>query len=412
MTKRRRTRRALLGILGWGLLIPVLSGVEDPVVAVKGGRILAGERGVIEGGLLLIKDGRIAAVGKDVAVPSGAEVIDATGSFIMPGLIDTFTNVGTEEPGTLGSDSDEKTAPLTPQLRIIDSFDPENPFIPLARNSGVTSALVAPAVGNLVAGQCALMRLYGTDVSAMAVKFPAAMQAALGEEPKMRFGPKNKAPQTRMGEAALLRQTFIDVQDYLRRISDHEKKKQEDEAAIDLKLQALVPVLSGELPLLVTANRYDDILTALRIADEFGLKIVLAGGAEAYRLGERLASRKIPVLLQPVEAAARTRLETRGAVPDNAARLWRAGVKIAFQTGSVKDVAGLIQQARVAVANGLPREEAFRALTLNPAEIFGVAGELGSLEKGKSADVVIFEDDPLRVPARVKQVIIRGEVVK
>jgi imidazolonepropionase-like amidohydrolase len=428
MRQRRRIQWALSGALALGLLIPGWSGSEDTVVAVKGGRVFSGDRGTIDGGILIIRDGRIAAVGKELTIPAGAKIIDAAGSFIMPGLIDTFTNIGTEEPGTLGSDSDEKTAPLTPHLRIIDSFDPENPFIPLARGSGVTAALVAPGVGNLVAGQCGLMRLWGVDATAMAVRFPAAMQAALGEAPKMRFGSKKKTPQTRMGEAALLRQTFIDVQNYLQQISDYEKKSREHEAkeekgeeekenapkppAVDLKLQALVPVLKGELPLLVTANRFDDILTALRIADEFGLKIILRGGAEAYRLKDRLAAKKIPVLLKPEEAAARLTLETQRAVPDNATLLWRAGVKFAFQTGSVKDVTGLIRQARVAVANGLPRDEALRALTLNAAEIFGAAGELGSLEKGKSADVVIFEDDPLRLPAKVKLVIIRGEIVR
>jgi imidazolonepropionase-like amidohydrolase len=254
------------------------------------------------------------------------------------------------------------------------------------------------------------------------------MQAALGEGPKMRFGAKNQAPQTRMGEAALLRQTFIDVQNYLQQVNDYERKNKEYEAkkkggekvedsipappAIDLKLQALVPVLKGELPFLVTANRYDDILTALRIADEFGLKVILGGGAEAYRLKERLAAKKIPVLLKPEEAASRLTLETRGAVPDNATRLWRAGLKFAFQTGSVKDVTGLIRQAHFAVANGLPRDEAWRALTLNAAEIFGVSAEMGSLEKGKSADLVIFEDDPLNAPTKVKWVIIQGELVK
>ncbi len=405
-----------------------LFGAEDSLIAVKGGRFFTGTAGTIDGGVLIIKSGKIAGLGKDLTVPFGARVIEATDSFIMPGLIDTYTDLGLEEPGTLGSDSDEKTSALTPHLRIIDGFDPENVFIPMARNSGVTAALVAPALGNLIGGQCGLMRLWGGDVGEMAVAFPAAMQAVLGEAPKMRFGAKKQMPQTRMGEAALLRQTFIDVQDYLRKISDYERKQAETQAkkkkprdvgdevlappAIDLKLQALVPVLQGKLPLLVAAHRFDDILTALRIADEFGLKIILCGGAEAYRLTDTLAKNGIPVLLKPEETAARLTLETGRAVADNAAKLWRAGVKVAFQTGSVKDVGGLVRQARVAAANGLPHDEALRALTLNAAEIFGVAEDLGSLEKGKSADLVIFDDDPLHGLAKVKLVIIRGEVAK
>lgn len=428
MSEKRRFHWLLAAALALGCFVLLLSGSQESYVAVKGGRFFTGTRGTIDDGVLIIKNGKIAGIGKDLAIPSGARLIEAAGAFIMPGLIDAFTNIGTEEPGTLGGDSDEKTSPLTPHLRIIDSFDPENVFIPMARKSGVTAALVAPAVGNLVGGQCGLMRLWGDRAEEMAVAFPAAMQAALGEAPKLRFGANKQMPQTRMGEAALLRQTFIDVQNYLRQISDYEKKRGEVQdrkgeskdageetlkpPAVDLKLQALVPVLEGKLPLVVTAHRFDDILTALRIADEFGLKIILSGGAEAFRIKDRLAEKHIPVLLKPEETAGRLTLETGRAVADNSARLWRAGVKIAFQTGSVKDVTGLVRQAQVAAINGLPHDEALRALTLNPAEIFGVAGELGSLEKGKSADLVIFEDDPLRGPAKAKLIIIRGEVVK
>lgn len=428
MNGKRRLRRPLPLVLALGCFGLILFGEQDSVIAIKGGRFFTGTAGMIDGGVLIIRGGKIVGLGKDLAVPAGARIIEAVDSFIMPGLIDTFTNLGTEESGTLGGDSDEKTSALAPHLRIIDGFDPENAFIPMARKAGVTTALIAPAVGNLIGGQCGLMRLWGDDVEEMAVAFPAAMQAALGEAPKMRYGPKKQMPQTRMGEAALLRQTFIDAQNYLRQINDYERKRGEAQAkkkknkdvgdevqippAVDLKLQALVPVLKGELPLLVTANRYDDILTALRIADEFGLKVILGEGAEAHRLKERLATEKIPVLLKPEETAARLTLETQGAVQDNAAQLWRAGVKVAFQTGSIQDVAGLVRQAQVAAANGLPHDEALRALTLNAAEIFGVAGDLGSLDIGKSADLVIFEDDPLRGLARTKLVIIRGEVVK
>jgi len=428
MGSHMRIRWIIGTALIFWLSIPIMTGAENPLIAVMGGRFFTGTKGTIDGGVLLIRDGKIVAVGKGVVIPTGAKVIDATSCFIMPGLIDAFTNLGTEEPGTLGSDSDEKTSPVTPQLRIIDSFDPENMFIPMARKAGVTAALVAPAVGNLIAGQCGLMSLWGDNAAAMTIKFPVAVQSSLGEAPKMRFGSKDQTPQTRMGEAALLRQTFIDVQNYLQQISDYEKKDRESKAKkaegkepegekptpppADLKLQALVPVLKGEIPFLVTANRLDDILTILRIADEFGLKIILNGGVDAHRLKDTLAAKRIPVLLKPEEAAARLTVETQRAVPESAALLFRAGVKIAFQTGTIKDAAGLVRQAQMAVANGLPREEGLRALTVNPAEIFGVAGDLGSLEKGKVANLTIFEADPLLSPTRVKTVIIRGVIAR
>src|SRR4030067_1385605 len=173
------------------LSIPMRGGAENPGIAIKGGRFFTGTKGTIDGGVLLIRDGKIVAVGKGVVIPTGAKVIDSTSFFIMPGLIDAFTNLGTEEPGTLGSDSDEKTSPVTPQLRIIDSFDPENMFIPMARKAGGTAAPVARAVGNIIAGQCGLMSLWGDNAAAMTIKFPVAVQSSLGEAPQMRFGSKD-----------------------------------------------------------------------------------------------------------------------------------------------------------------------------------------------------------------------------
>ncbi len=409
-----------LVLFAFGIGLPAPPG--DTGIAVKGGLIFT-PAGWVEGGILVIRDGKIVSAGKGIAIPQGIKVIEASRSFIVPGFIDGLTDLGLEEPGTLGSDADEKTAPVTPQLRIIDAFNPASSFLPLARNSGVTAALIAPRVGNLISGQCGIMSLAGEDVTDMTVKFPAAVLAALGEAPKMRFGAKNQAPSTRMGSAALLRQTLIDVQNYMAQISAFEKKaksavKADKESAegepgppaVDLKLEALVPVLKGETPLIIQADRLDDILTALRIADEFGLKIILSGGAEAYKVKERLAGRKTPVILRPA-AADRLTLETQQATAENAAILFRAGVRVCFQTGSVQDVSGLLRQAQIASANGLPPDDALRALTSAPAEIFGVADRLGSLAQGKSADLAIFENDPLRSAGRPRTVIIRGKII-
>lgn len=426
MDMRRKFQLGLTIALAWGLVAFSGSAASDSVTAIRGGRFFTVTQGTISGGVLLIREGKIADIGKNVVIPKGARIIDASNWIVTPGFIDGLTNIGTEEPGTLGSDSDEKTSPVVPQLRIIDGFNPENMFIPAARRSGVAVALIAPAIGNLVAGQCGLIQLWGKDMVEMTLLFPAAMEAALGEAPKMRFGAKNQLPSTRMGEAALLRQTFIDAQNYLSQVEGYEKKlrdfqkrgeaekdKPEKEPvppAVDLKLAALIPVIKAELPLIVNANRLDDILTALRIADEFGLKIILSGGGEAYKVREKLAAKKIPVILKPEEALARVTLETKEASVENAALLAQAGVRVAFKTGSIQDAGGLLRQAQVVVSHGLPPDEALRALTINAAEIFGVACEIGSLEKGKAAHLVIFDGDPLRVQAKVKMIIIRGEV--
>lgn len=254
----------------------------------------------------------------------------------------------------------------------------------------------------------------------MILQFPVGIHGCLGEAPKLRYGKKNQAPMTRMGAAALLRQTFINALDYADKIEryqekleKYEKEKKKDDKKPeppkkDFKLQSLIPIVRGEKPLIIGANRFDDILTVLRIAEEFDLKIILNHGAEAYRVAEKIASGNIPVILGP-STSFQQKQETEWAVPENAAQLNKAGVKIAFQTGSIQNVSGLLNEARLAVANGLPYNVALKALTLYPAQIFGVDDEVGSLEKGKSGDIVIFDGDPLKDLSRVVLVFISGE---
>lgn len=400
---------------------------QEKTIAIRGGKFITVTKGIIENGILLIQEGKIAAIGKNVSIPKEAKIIDATKYTVLPGLIDSFTNVGTAEIEEVEKDYDEATSPLTPHLRIIDALNPENSFIPLARKRGITSVLSAPGEGNLLSGQSALIHLSGSTVEEMVIKFPVGMHASLGEAPKLRYGQKDQIPSTRMGEAALLRQTLINARDYVNRIISYEKrlkeyrrKEKEGKAPslekpvpppIDFKLQSLLPVIKRELPLIVRANRLDDILTALRIADEFRLKIVLNHGAEAYKVADILATRKIPVLVGPTSSYYQ-KMETRKATNQNALLLQKAGVKIAFQTGSVQNFSDLLYQAELAVSYGLAYDEALKALTLYPAQIFGVEDRLGSLEEEKIADIVIFDGDPLRSLARIKMVIIKGHIVE
>ena len=400
---------------------------DDEVLAIRGGRLVTITRGEIENGVLLIKEGKISAIGMDIAIPQGAKVIDATGYIVLPGFIDSFTNLAAVEAEGIEEtrDYDEATSPITPHLRIIDAINPESKLLQVARRSGVTAALSAPGEGNLLSGQSALIRLLGDRVEEMVVKFPVAVHGSLGEAPKLRYGAKGKAPATRMGAAALLRQTLIDAQNYLDKINryeaelkEYQQKEKEGKAdpakrpappAVDFKLKSLIPVIKGELPLIVRANRMDDILTALRIADEFQLKLILNHGADAHKVTERLASRNIPVIVGPLTPYRQT-IETSQATYKNAAVLNKAGVTIAFQTGSVRQVGNLLYEAGQAVSHGLPYEEALKALTINPAEIFRVADELGSLEEGKRADIIIFDGDPLNPLSHIKMVIIGGKI--
>lgn len=419
----------------WGALLVVFCGLflygalkaDEKALAIRAGKIVTVTRGVIEQGILLIQNGKIIAIGKDIPIPKDAKIIDASKGSVFPGFIDSFTNLGAADIETIEKDYDEATSPVTPHLRIIDAIDPANRFIPAARKTGITTILAAPGIGNLISGQSALLHLAGKNITEMIVKFPVGVDGSLGEPPKLRYGKKEQLPSTRMGEAALLRQTFVDTQDYLNEILAYEKKLKEYEQkekegkaiseekpappAANLKLQALVPVIKGELPLILTANRMDDILTVLRIAEEFKLKIILNEGADAHKVKDKLALKNIPVLLRP-RAAYRLTVETEGALYENAALLQKAGVKIAFQTGSVQNLGDLLSQAQMAIAHGLLYKEALRALTINPAEIFGVSDKIGSLEKGKYADIVIFEGDPLVSPAQMKMVIVAGQIVE
>ena len=414
---------AVILVLGTGLTAPARA--ED-ILAVRGAKIVTAAGGIIEDGVVLVRDGIITAVGKGLPIPSGAKVIEIPGGWVFPGFIDALTDLGAADRPSLEKDSDEATDPITPQLRITDAIDPGNAYIARARECGLTAALAAPALGNLLSGQSALIRLAGGDVTAMTVKFPVAVNGSLGEAPKLRYGTKGRAPMTRMGEAALLRQTFWDVRNrialaeaYQKKLAEYRKKaasgKKDPGAepappAPDLKLDALVPVVQGELPLILNANRMDDILTALRIAEEFGLKLIISGGAEAFRASDRLAAAKVPVLLR-LRDTARTTEETGRADYGNPVALLKAGVPFAFQTGSAIEYGELLPQAQAAVAYGLPWEEALKAVTIYPASIFGVGDRLGSLEKGKYADMTVFDGNPFVEAARARLVVIGGKVV-
>jgi len=416
-----RLKKLALGFIGlafclllFGRLLP-----GDRPIAIRGGRVYTVTRGILDNGIIIIRNGRIQDIGTDLAIPPGARIIEAAGSLIFPGFIDTGTNLGTVELETVEKDDDEATSPLTPQLKTLDAFNPESRLIPEARDLGITSALVAPARGNLLSGQSALIHLGGSDVSDMVMRSVAAVHGSLGDVSKPRSKQNPAYPYTRMGEAALLRQTLADARYCLDQALEFEKKRKGAQAdakagpqpPVQPLLQALVPVVKGELPLVITANRLDDILTALRIAQESGIRIIINEGAHAWRIRDRLAALKVPVILRPRVDFGLT-VETEGARHENAALLQEAGVKIAFQTGSIQNLGDLLSQVRVAVEYGLAPDDALRALTINPAEIFGVADQIGSLEKGKSADIVIFPGNPVLSSVRVSTVIIKGEVVR
>jgi imidazolonepropionase-like amidohydrolase len=386
-------------------------------IAIRGGTLFTVTQGIVANGTVIIRDGKIEAIGKDLAVPPGARIMEASGKCVFPGFIDAGTDIGTVEPGSPAWDGDEATQPLTPQLNVIDAFDPGNRFVAAAARRGITAALVAPERGNVLSGLSALLRLEGDDVAKMIVRSPAGVHGTLGEVLKPRAKQNSAYPYTRMGTAALLRQALSDAQDHLRRLADAERKRAAAKGAAAPPLpqptpviRALLPVVKGELPLILTANRYDDILTALRIAEEFKVRLVIDEGAEACRAADELAARKIPVILRTSGALRRT-VETAGADFENAARLRKAGVTIAFKSGPAMGGEDLLDMVRAAVRSGLAPEDALRALTADAAAILGAGDSTGSLETGKAADIVIFPADPFTSAAGPEAVIVGGVVI-
>lgn len=399
-------------------------------VAITGAKILTVTHGVIDNGTVLVEDGKISAVGADVQVPAGAQVIDARGKVVTPGLMDAGDELGLVEipAEQITVDSTEYTDPLHPELRVLDALNPRSENLKVTRAEGITNALSEPATGNLIAGQSAVIQLDGETVEQMVVKSPAALHINLGEASKLVYGPKNKPPETRMGQMAMLRQEFLKAQHYqaehdayAKRHSEKPEKKNDDAAdseegrrpgppGVDLRMEALVAALEGKIPVVVHADRVSDLEMALRLADEFHLRLILADAAAAWRLAGQLAARKIPVIVGPILEEPE-RMESVDVRLDNAARLYHAGVPIAIQTATANDVRNLPFEVEYAVGNGLPESAALEAVTLNPARFFGVDDRLGSLDPGKDANLLVLDGMPFHVKTHVIAELIGGRVV-
>ncbi len=396
------------------------------VIAIQGGKLLTVTHGVIENGTVLIRDGKIAAVGANVQVPSGAKVIDARGKVVMPGMIDAGDELGLMEipAERITVDSTEYSDPLHPELRVLDALNPRSEMIRVARAGGITNAVSTPAEGNLIAGQSAVIQLEGETVEQLVVKSPAALVINLGEASKETYGSKNRAPQTRMGQMAMLRQEFLKAQHYRDEQDAYAKRStvtKSDDAkpeggkasappARDLKLDVLVQALEGKIPVVIRADRVSDLEMALRLADEFKFRLMLTDAAAAWRIADQLAARKIPVIVGPILEEPGS-MESLDARLENAALLAKAGVPIAIQSSSTISVRELPFEIESAIAYGLPEDAALAAVTLNPARFFGVDDQLGSLDAGKQANLVVLDGEPFRVKTHVVTELIGGRVV-
>jgi imidazolonepropionase-like amidohydrolase len=354
-------------------------------------------------GTVVVQDGRITALGPQVAVPEGTEVIDAGGRWLLPGFVDAHTHLGLHEEGEgwEGNDTNEMTDPNTAQVRALDAINPAETGFTDALTGGVTTVNVNPGSGNPIGGLTVALHTVGRTVDEMVLRSPSGLKSALGENPKRVYGDKKQFPSTRLGTAAVLRKAFVDARNHL---DDPDAKR-------DLQLEALGLVLRGEIPWRQHSHRADDIATALRIAEEFGYRLVIDHGTEAHLIADLLATRGIPVLIGPLMTS-RSKVELRNRSLANPGRLARAGVEISIITDHpVVPIHFLVIQAALAVKEGLDPETALRAITLHPARVLGLDDRIGSLAVGKDADLVLWSGDPLDVRERALRVWIGGAPV-
>ncbi len=387
------------------------------MLAIKGGKILTITKGIIDNGIVLVENGKIKAVGVDVKIPADAKVINANRKVVMPGLVEAHCHIGiTEETaGWSGSDDNEAMEPITPQMRAIDGIkaNADEKGLEAALMTGITTAQILPGSANVIGGTGVVVKTAPkVVVDEMIVKNPSGMKVAFGENPRRVYGVElKKIPSTRMGEAALLREWLN------RALLYSEKKKaaiaQKDPIKMpdaDPRLEALQPVINKEIPLRVHAHRADDVATAVRICEEFGLEMSWEHATEGHRVAKWLAEKKISAVWGP-SLVARRKWEMRELSFDTPRILHEAKVHFAIQTDAVgSTIAFLPICAGLACRDGLPYEEALKSITINSAEIIGVGDRVGSLEKGKDADIRILTGDPLELKTKVEKVIINGEL--
>ena len=377
------------------------------MILLKNGKVLTMTGVNYDAGDVLVADGKIRAVGAGLCAPEGAQVIDCTGRTVMPGMIDAHCHIGLSEDGTMyeGEDSNEAVNPVTPHVRAIDGINPADVAIREARLGGVTTVCVGPGNSNVFGGVMSVFKTRGSRIDDMLMKETFAIKAALGEGPKETYAPKKVMPMTRMGIAGLMREHLVKARTYLDRKASGRLDK------IDLRYEALGRVLEREIPLVVHANRMDDIYTALRIKREFAIDLVLTQASDAYLMADAIREAGVPVVLASVLTG---RLSVEMARMSHRAPvvLEQAGVTYCISTDAPPvPIQFLPTSAASAVREGLDPEAALRAVTITPARVLGIDERVGSLEPGKDADIVVYGGSPFNLMSRIELVMMDGEIV-
>lgn len=402
---RQRGRALLPAAVALAAVALVPNATRAQEIAIVGGTVHPVSGPPIENATVLIRDGRIVAVGADVAVPDAARRIDASGKVVTPGLFVPYSQLGLVEVDLVGQTRDERMQDdqITPAFDPVAGLNPRSTLIPFARSGGLTTAVAAPS-GGLIAGQASVIDLAGDTPTGMLVARRVAMMADFDEGAAAAVGGSR-------GAAALrLREALEDARFWAARRAAFDRGESRELTQSRLDLAALQPVLAGEIPLVVEAHRASDILAVLDIAAEFGLRPVILGGTEAWMVARALAAESVPVILKPLTSLP-SGFERLGARFDNAALLAAAEIPIAFTPFENHRAGEITQEAGNAVRWGLSWEEALRAVTLTPAEIFGVSDRYGSLAPGRVANVVVWSGDPLELSTRAETVLVRGRVM-
>lgn len=401
------TRTLALALLGGAM---ARAGAQT--IAITGGTVYPVSGAPITNGTVLMRDGRIVAVGAGVAVPADAQRIDASGKIVTPGIVNAATELSVVDIGAVAATrnvSARGREGIAAAFTVWDGLNPASVLIPPARSAGITSVVIAPR-GGLLSGQAAVLHLVEGTAADMVMRSPVAMVGQIGS-------PQQANAQSR-GELLLrLREVLEDARAYARRKAEFERAQTRQFAASRLDLEALAPVLDGRVPLLLEVDRASDIESALKLARDYNLKLIVSGAAEAWMVADKLAAARVPVLTGAMNNIPIS-FNSLGTRQENAGLLRRAGVPVIIigNAGGGDEEAFNVRNVRFeagnAVAYGMTREDALRAITLTPAEVFGVADRIGSLQPGKDADVVVWSGDPFEFATQPEHVFIRGREVR
>lgn len=382
--------------------------------ALKGGTIFTMAGPPLKESIILVKNGKIEKIGKDLSAPKDYPLIDAGEFVLLPGLVSARSYVGISSNWRRQSSIDEASKPVVPELEVKHAIEPQAPLFTFCRELGITTAMITPGNRNVIGGQGAALKTSGDIVDKMIVKDKAIMVLGLGASAKR----ENQMPTTRMGIAALLRETLTKADEYRKKVESAEKDKKKEKPKRDLSLESLIPVLKGEVPVLIHCERRDDILTALRIADEFKLRVILDGATDAYKVVDEIKRRNIPVILEDLFRGAGN-IEDKGFNPENPSILSKAGIRVAFRAregswytpGAGWTGGDLLEIAAFAVKQGMSEDAALRAVTIDAAGIIGMDKRIGSLEAGKDADILILRGHPFKIRSVAEAVFVDGQIV-